>query len=378
MTHPRLAYLGHMHDPGDEPGMASSALAVQGFVEAGADVRLILRRAGRTRPRDSLESATGVIVPDVTGLFAPRLGRSLLPFYWRAYRQLARSDRNVLLFRDVGFLPWAARLRRRGMLVFFEAHEYWGDSPSRETPIDRSTRRGIERARRWLPSLDGIFCTSGPQVELYRSLFPTLPVEVALIGTRYPRPNERERFAYRLGCFGSVDADHPVRAVIEGLARCGTAEVRLTIVGVTEDAERTRIENLARRLRVADRVDIHGWTRPEERARFRAQIDVGTVPLADTFDARTSTPFELVDHLSASLPTIATRTGSVAAYVTDGREALLVDHSSRAWAEAIDRIYGDFAFYRALSSQALARARELTWTRRSVRMLDIIKRALTC
>lgn len=377
MTHPRLAYLGHMQHPGDEPGMASSALAVQGFVEAGADVRLILRRAGRARPRDDLEAATGVIVPDVMGLFAPRLGRSLLPFYWRVYRRLARSDRNVLLFRDVGFLPWAARLRRRGMRVFFEAHDYWGDSPSRETPIDHPTRRGVDRARRWLPSVDGIFCTSGPQVDLYRARFPTLPVEVALIGTRYPRPNDREQFSYRLGYFGSVDADHPVSTVIEGLARCRTPRVRLSIVGARDEAERTRIENLATRLKITDRVEIQGWTHPEELVRHRAEIDVGVVPLADTFDARTNTPFKLVDYLSASLPTIATRTGSVTAYVTDGREALLVDHSSEAWAEAIDRMYRDFAIYRALSSQALARARELTWTRRSVRMLDIIQRALT-
>lgn len=377
VRHPRLAYLGHMRHPDDEPARTSSALAVQGFVEAGADIRLVLRRAGRTPVRRALEDATGVIVPDVLGLFAPRLGRSLLPFYWRVYRRLARSDRNVLLFRDVEFLPWAVRLRRHGMRIFFEAQEYWGDDPSREKPIDRRTRRRILVAKRWLPSVDAVFCTSGPQVDLYREHFPALPVEVALTGTRFPHANDRDGFSYRLGYFGSLDGRHPIEPVISGLARSRTSRASLLIVGARDEGERKRVEDLAATLGVSERVEIHGWALPEELKHHRERIDVGTVPLADTFEGRTSTPFKLVDYLSGSLPTIATRTPAVTAYVTDGREALLVDHSSEAWGAAIDRMYGDFGTYRSFANQALARARELTWTRRSMRMLDVIKRTLS-
>lgn len=360
MTHPRLAYLGHVEDPGDHSGLVSAALAAEGFVEAGADVRFVLRRRGRRPARPMLERATAVILPDILGVFAPRIGSSLLLYYWRTYRRLARSDRNVVLFRDPGFLPWAVRLGRRGLRVFFEAHAFWDD----------------RRLARWLPAVDGVFCTSAPLVKLYRGAFPELAVDSALTGTRFPRPAERSAFSHLLGYFGSLDDRHPVPLVVEGLSRCRTPAARLLVVGARDDAERNRLEALAADLGVRDRVEIHGWVLPGELDEHAARIDVGVVPLGDSFETRTTTPLKLVDYLSRSLPTIATRTPAVTAYVTHGREAFLVDGSAGSWAEAIDRIYDDFDAYIALSNQALARARELTWTRRAVRMLDRMREAL--
>lgn len=385
MTHPRLAYLGHVEHPGDPSGLSSAALAAEGFVEAGADVRFILRRRGRTHARREIERTTGVILPDVLGVFAPRIGSSLLLYYWRVYRKLMRSDRNVVLFRDPGFLPWAVRLGRRGRRVFFEAHAFWGEvvgvgagsGAEAEAPsLGRSAHRNARKLARWLPAVDGVFCTSAPLVEHYRRTFPELTVESALTGTRFPRPAERTAFSHLLGYFGSLDRQHPVELVVEGLSRCRTRAARLLVVGARDEAERARLEALATALGVRDRVEIHGWVLPGELDEHATRIDVGVVPLAYSFETRTTTPRKLVDYLSRSLPTIATRTPAVTAYVTHGREALLVDGSADSWAEAIDRIYDDFDAYRALSNQALARARELTWTRRAVRMLDRMRQVL--
>lgn len=375
MKHPRLAYLGHVERRGDEAELARTARAAEGFVEAGADLRLVLRRSGRTSARDRLERTTGVILPDVMEVFAPRIGPFLLPYYWRTYRRLARSDRNVVLFRDPDFLPWAIRLRRRDMRVFFEAHAYWCVPPAAEEAGPASSRRA-RRFERRLAGVDGVFCTSAPLVELYRRRFPGLAVESALTGTRFPRPVERDGFSRLLGYLGSLDDRHPVEAVVAGLARCRTAAARLLVVGARDEAERSRLEARAEQLGIGDRVEIHGWVLPDELEQHVERIDVGVVPLSDTFEARTVTPLKLVDYLSRALPTIATRTPAVTAYVTHGREALLVDGSADSWAAAIDRLYADFDDYRALSNQALARARELTWTQRAVRMLDRIQEAL--
>lgn len=368
--HLRIAYLETAQLPGGAAELASSAQAARGFVECGADIRLILRRTTRAPARAALEDATDVILPDVRDLVAPRLGTSLHLYFRRAYTKLLHGDRNALLFRDVAFAPWAARLRRRGMRVYFEAHDYWGDAEKERRPVGRGLRRRVRLAGRFLPLVDGIFCTSGPLVDLYRRRFPDLRIEVALAGTTFPQADSRREFSHLLGYFGSIDAMHPVEIVVRGLATSGTKQVRLLIVGARDEQERGRIEDLAAELGVSDRVEIHGWTLPGELEQHRARIDVGVVPLADTFEARTRTPLKLVDYLSASLPTIATRAANVTAYVTDGREAVLVNGSNHGWGEAIDRMYGGLEAYRTMAAQAHARARELTWTRRAARMLN--------
>ena len=359
--HPRIAYLSDTRLPGGEPGLAYAALAAQGFVEAGADVRLVVRRTGRGPASHALEAATGIVLPDVQAIRAPRLLGSRRLFYRLAYRRLLRSDRNAILFRDAGFLPRAIRLRRRGLRVFFESHEYRGD--------DR-------RVRRWLPEVHGVFCTSRPQAEHYRSQFPGLEVDVALSGTRFPRPNDRHGFTRRLGYFGSIHPHYPLDVVMEGLARCRTKDVRLLVVGARDESQREQIERTAAKLGLTGRVEVHGWMLPAEVEEQRARVDVGVIPLARGFARQAHTPFKLVECLSTSLPTIATRSEVVTAYITDGREGLLVDGTAESWAAAIDRMYSDFDAYRAMAGQALARARELTWTQRAVRMLERIGAAL--
>lgn len=359
--YPRLAYLSGAGVPGDTPELAYAALAAQGFVEAGADLRLVLHRTGREPPSRALEHATDIILPDVQGIRAPRPFGSKRLFYALAYRRLLYSDRNTVLFRDAAFLPWAVRLRKRGLRVFFESHEYSG---------------GDREVRRWLPRVDGVFCTSKPQVERYRSQFPGLEVDTALSGTRFPRPNGREEFTRRLGYLGSIQPRYPLGIVMEGLARCPREDVGLLVVGTRDEGERARIARNADALGIGGRVEVHEWMSPAEVAEQRARVDVGVIPLSEAFEQHAHTPLKLVECLSAALPTIATRAEVVTSYITDGREGILVDRTPESWAAAIDRMYSDFDAYRAMAGQTLARARELTWTRRAVRMLDRISDAL--
>lgn len=355
----RIAYVSNAALPGRAPSLAFSAHAARGFVDAGADVSLVLRRVTRVPAKEALLRATDVEVPGVIGLRAPRLGGSLRLFYRRAASHLAASDRDFVLFRDINFIPWAVRLRTDNRKVFFESHGYWeGDG------------RKAGLARRWLAALDGVFCTSAPQVDLYRNAFPDLAVELALTGTRAPEPNERAKFSRTLGYLGSLGGPYPVETVIEGLARSDTDGVRLLVVGARSDAEREKLRRHAADLGIEDRVEVHGWVSPAELVGFRRRIDVGVVPLSSAFKTRTNTPLKLLDYLSAALPTIATRADVVTEYVTDGRETLLVDDSAASWAEAIDRVYADFGAYQRMATAARSRAGEVTWKRRAERMLE--------
>ncbi|MGI9039172.1 MAG: glycosyltransferase, partial [Gemmatimonadota bacterium] len=248
-------------------------------------------------------------------------------------------------------------------------HEYWGDA-DRPGPLSRSARRKIRLARRYLPRLDGLFCTSTAQATLYRERFPDLPVELALTGTRPPEPNPRTTFSYTLGYFGSLGGPYPVSTILDGLARCRVDGARLLVVGARSESERGALLDQADALGIADRLEVHGWVPPAQLSAFRERVDVGVVPLSRSFKTRTNTPLKLLDYLSASLPVIATWADVVTTYVTDGREALLVDESSTGWAAAIERMYADFGAYRAMAVAAHQRAGEVTWKRRAERMLE--------
>ncbi len=125
-------------------------------------------------------------------------------------------------------------------------------------------------------------------------------------------PREREE-GLVIGSFGRLDRVKGYDVLLPAVAAIPHA--RLVVLG--EGDERAALEQQARELGIADRVEFAGWD-PEPRRRL-AEWDVFCLPSRSE-----GFPLSIVEAMLAGLPVVATRVGSVAEAVQDGETGILV------------------------------------------------------
>jgi glycosyltransferase involved in cell wall biosynthesis len=375
--HPRIVYVTNNVLPSPSPGLSFSIENARGFMQAGAEFEVILRRGTAEDPRVTLHRLFGVDAEfNVCASRIPRLGGSNLPFYLYAFQRLLRRAPDAVIFRNANFLPWAVRLKRlTGAKVFFEAHDFWFSPERRGEPVPPGRRRYVAWERNWLSLTDGVLCTSAPQADLYRACLPGFRVILAVTGCSPVSNIRRQRFLYTLGYIGSLTAGkYPLEVVIEAMARSAELpQLRLLCIGATVARDRGALLDAAERHGVRDRVEISGWVTGADLDRLRARMDVGIAVLTDSFWNRTATPLKVLDYLSSGVPFVATRLDGIAAIAEDGTHGFLVENTPAAWGAALEAMYDDFGVYQQMAENCRRRAEELSWKARARHILQAIE-----
>jgi len=367
----KIAYLTRNNLPGLSPGLSFSIFNAKGFREEGSDFELILRRAAAGNANEMVRRLFEVDTNlQLRALRAPRLGKSNLFFYMRAFLYLKKSDRNIVISRNVNFLPWLLTLKKKmGLRVYFEAHDFWSDPSLRMEPVKKSRRRYIRLEQKYVPLMDGIICQSEPQAELYRKCYPEVPVITAMTGCKPARRNTRKAFTHTLGYIGSfTSGKYPLEIVMRCLALSAT-KPRLLCIGAKNEAEEKAVREKAQQFGVADRVEVHPWITGAQLEDLKAKIDVGVAILSDTFWNRIASPLKVLEYLSVSLPFIATRLDGVSALVDHGTHGLIVQNDPAEWAAAVDRMYSNFEQYHTMAENCFLLAEGISWRARARRIL---------
>lgn len=375
----RIAYLSGNRWPGREPGLSFSLHNARGFARAGAEFTLILPVSGPDPLGDIRETFyQGAEPPRIVPLSAPELMGSRFLFYVQAVRHLATTTYDVLVFRALTFLPWAARLRRwLGLPLWFEAHDFWTDPALRGEPVPRSRRRHVRLERRFLREVDGIVCVSEPQAELYRRYYPDVPVVTAETACKPPRAPRTGPFTHTLGYVGSfAKGKYPLELVLEALAETGDARLRLLGVGARDEGRRAELLAVARSLGLEERVELVGWAHGAELQALEARMDLGVACLAETFLNKIASPLKVLEYLAAGLPFVASRLPGIARLVEDGSEGFLVPNDARSWAAAVRRAYADPAAWARMSERCVEKAARHSWEARARTVMAALERAL--
>jgi glycosyltransferase involved in cell wall biosynthesis len=144
-----------------------------------------------------------------------------------------------------------------------------------------------------------------------------------------------------IGAVGRLEHQKGFDVLLRALA--DVPEASLSIAG--DGSERATLERLANELRVADRVQWHGWS--DDPRGLLGAFDVFAVP--SRFEGF---PLVILEALLARTFVVAADVGSVAESVVDGETGLLVpSEDPRALAAALRRGLADEAFRRRLGDQ---------------------------
>ena len=283
-----------------------------------------------------------------------------------------------------------ARAKARGLKVIFEAHNVSASLISEKEEKARAAAdsgarllaaRATERAklkRIILGMIDGLVCTQAATLKaLAPMLRQDLPAIVLGNGTRVPpaaMPAAASRDIDVLYC-GSLKPWKGVDGLVAALSHL--PEVKLTIVGPSPPSDVDRLLTSARALGVSDRIAILPAVPPSQVWGFYARARVGVIPLpgAAYVEARDFTsPLKLFEMMAAGLPVVASRLPSLAEYVTDGKEGLLVAPDDPvALAGGIRRLLADAPLRAAMGEAGRRRAAEFTWDARGARIVTFAR-----
>jgi glycosyltransferase involved in cell wall biosynthesis len=373
----RIKYVHHGLWPSASPSTTFVTWNGAGFRELGADFELVTVANTADGVAEVLSREFGISAPlRIRLLRAGPFRRSHRVVHFLAFSHLLFAEWDVIITRNLGFLPWALALRSlRGGRVFFESHDFYADASLRDHPEGRSAAKQARREHRWLPRVDGVLCVSEPQREYYLQHFPAQRFFTAVSGVK-PATGARRvpagegRIVGYLGSFDAVRYD--IDLILRAIRLVDVPGCRLLMVGARSEAEASAMRRRAASLGAGDRVEVLPWQSPREIEILKGDLSVGLAPLAITPRNRIGTPLKVLEYLASGIPSVASDLPGIHDLLDEGPCGLVADATPESWAAAITRILTDAALAESLSAASRVRANELSWSRRAGRILEFL------
>jgi glycosyltransferase involved in cell wall biosynthesis len=145
------------------------------------------------------------------------------------------------------------------------------------------------------------------------------------------------------------------------------ADVRLLVCG--EGPERAALQRLAKRLGVADRVELPGWVPEPEKLGILADCLAYVQP--SRFEAF---GLAVLEAMAMGAPVVASRVGGLPEVVGDAG-ILVAPNDPQALAQAINRLHRDRAARARLASHTRERTSAFSWDRVSADLLNVYAEA---
>jgi glycosyltransferase involved in cell wall biosynthesis len=267
-------------------------------------------------------AAETVLLPRIRG----KLHLRAIVAHFRAIRRLRADILQVNLTS-----PWAsgwailAGLTAPGVKVVAVEHLPL-PMPRRGRIVKRLTARRLAGQVAVGESSAGrVASMSGVPLERVRTIYNGVPDSKP---AQLPRPSGE----LVVGSLGRLDAQKGFDLLVRALPEL--AETTVILVGAGR--ERGRLEQLAERLQVSERLLLVGWS--EEARRHLTTFDVFVLP--SRYEG--GPPLAVIEAMLARLPVIATDVPNVPEAVVDGETGILVPPEDvRALAEAVRSLLGD-------------------------------------
>jgi glycosyltransferase involved in cell wall biosynthesis len=238
------------------------------------------------------------------------------------------------------------------------------------------TRLELARAGRWLFCSEAARQETAATADIEVTDYDILPAGVDELFLSSPRQEEPAPWRWRLLYVGRVVEQKGVHTAIEALPLL-SAEATLRIVGDGDAPYRDRLQELAARLGVSDRIEFEPARPRSELAAIYRESDVVLFPVLWT------EPWGLVplEAMALGRPVVATGRGGSGDYLVDGVNSLLFDAGdARALARALTELAQDDALRRRIVAdgyETAGRNSEHEFNRRALAEIEAVVGART-
>ena len=389
----RILYFADIRFPLERANGIQTAETCHALARRGHEVTLVVRPDTQNPPRDPFEfyglpplAQLHIERAPVTG---PDIARRAGYLAFAAGRALGAGRADTLFTRDLGLAAALLRIPRQLRApVVYESHGYAPDVARAlpelvATASAPSAQKLARLARRealvWRRANGYVTITEGLASELGERLGPRAGVVVVPDGVRLQSGTDRSTAPARrnaapvVAYSGHLYAWKGVDILLDAIARLPGVR-GLVIGGHEREPDLARVQSLATRLGIADRVQFTGLVPPSHVAGLLQSADVLVLPNpASAISTRFTSPLKLFEYMAAGRPIVATDLPALREVLRDGETAVLVTPGdATALAAGIQRVVTDAAFAARLASAARAAVDDYTWDRRADRLEHLL------
>ncbi len=388
----RILYLADIRFPLERANGIQTIETCHALAGRGHDVELAVRPDTHTPARDALDYYGLPPAPTLHILRAPVQGpaaaKRLGYLSFAAGRVMGAGRADVVLTRDLGVAALLVRLPRAlRPPVVYESHGYAPDVAAAlpdliataTAPSARKLRRLAGReASVWRMAEGYVTITAGLAADLEARFGSRLHLEVIPDGARMAArpaaaadagPDGVRRESPLVAYAGHLYAWKGVDCLLEALAL--VPGVRgLVVGGHAAEPDLARLQALAGRLGLADRVTFTGLVEPARVPELLRGADILVLPNPrSAISERFTSPLKLFEYLAAGRAIVASDLPAIREILHDDVDALLVPPGeARPLAAAIDRLASEPATRARLARAAAAAAPAFSWERRAARI----------
>lgn len=316
-----------------------------------------------------------------SNLFLERLTRGIYSAATLFLLQIKKFD--LVYTRDFGFLlflSYLPKILRPKYEIFYEMHTLYHVSSAKVKY--HQEKRVLETADILLPISNGISKDLYSKFNIDESKVMVLPDAANLelsksikqansyAQTKYDLLNEKV-----LVYAGSFKKWKGVDLLVKAAQHLDGKQIKMLLIG-GEGSDRVRIEELARRLNVEDKIIIDGFLSQQEVSQILRSSSIGLLPNIQTaIGARYTSPMKLFEYMASGLPVVAADLPALREILKEGRNCLyFTAEDEKALARAIEKLLSDKQTAAKMAENNLEDARQFTWDARAKKVYDLAVR----
>ena len=387
----KLLYFADTRFPIERANGVQTMATCHALAARGHDVTLVVRPDTHTPARDpfvfyDLPPVDGFHLHHVTTATGPRTRR--ICFLLASMKFVASHADAIVYTRDLGLASFLLQIpTARRPRVVYESHgvsvtvseempRLLGN-PGLKTSHRKRLRLDRQEQRVWRRAPAYVTITRALEDELTKRYGHRVNVFVVPDGAReiapvVPTPLQLPPSSDGMPVAGYAGHLYPWKGVdvfVRALAIARSVR-GLIVGGHPGEADRERVETLARELGVTPRLEITGLVPPGDVERHLRTATMLVLPNSmSAISDRYTSPLKLFEYLRLGRPIIASNLAAIREILTDNKTAVLVPPDDpQALAEALERVGHDLRYAAALGANARELAPEYTWARRAERL----------
>lgn len=391
----RILYFADIRFPLERANGIQTMETCHALARRGHDVTLVVRPDTQTPSRDPFDYYNLPRTPRLIVEYAPTTGPSMarrIGYLAFAFGRAAGTGRaDLVMTRDLTVASLLLRLPSRPPLVY-ESHGYAPEvaealpslvSTARSPSASKLARLGRREAYVWRYADGYVTITRGLAESLAERFGPRERVGIVHDGARIGSSHDTSSVTRSPGDVVVTYSGHlypwkGVDVLLDALARIPS--IRATIVGGHEkEPDLGRLQGVAARLGIADRVTFTGLVAPGQVPEHLRNADILALPNPrSAISDHATSPLKLFEYMAAGKAIAASNLPSIGEVLTHDVNALLVTPGdAEALAAAIRRLVGDADLRARLGAAARRDVAEYSWDRRAERLEQLFTEVLT-
>lgn len=192
-------------------------------------------------------------------------------------------------------------------------------------------------------------------------------IDITQFGKSENKKDQKFEDKFKILCVTRITPRKGVRYLIEAFGKLSKKNNKLSLEIIGDGDEKKNLENLAKELEIADKVDFIGLVPHEELPPYFEKADVFVLPSLNEGMSNS-----MLEALASGLPLVATDTGGTRELVKEEKNGFIIKmKDSSDLAEKIEKLIGNNDLRKKMGEESRKKAENMSWEKVAKEYVDL-------